>query len=88
MRFTDRLENDNYLDLEFDLKSGTLYIHSPIPELSNKEIYKLATVLGYKIHLTITNEVILPRNYKQQSMSNYNRLLIVCKMLEMVITHK
>lgn len=88
MRFTVRLENDNYLDLEFDLKSGTLYIHSPIPEVSNKEICKLATVLGYKIHLTITNEIILPRNYKQQSMSNYNRLLIVCKMLEMVITDK
>lgn len=88
MRFTVRLENDNYLDLEFRLDTETLYIHSPIPEISDKEIHKLATVLGYKIHLVITNEVILPRNYKRKSMSNYSRLLIVCKMLEMVITDK
>lgn len=88
MRFTVRLENDNYLDLEFDLKSGTLYIHSPIPEITKDEIHKLATVLGYKIHLIITNEVVLPRAYKRKSMSNYSRLLIVCKMLEMIITDK
>jgi hypothetical protein len=88
LRFTVRLENDNYLDLEFDLKSGTLYIHSPIPEITKGEIHKLATVLGYKIHLIITNEVILPRTYKRKSMSNYSRLLIVCKMLEMIITDK
>lgn len=88
MRFTVRLENDSYLDLEFRLDTGTLYIHSPIPEITKDEIHKLATVLGYKIHLVITNEVILPKDYKQKKMSNYARLLIVCKMLEMVITDK
>lgn len=88
MRFTIRLENDNYLDLEFRLDTGTLYIHSPIPEITKDEIHKLATVLGYKIYLVITNEVILPKDYKQQKMNNFHRLLIVCKMLEMVITDK
>lgn len=88
MRFTIRLENDNYLDLEFRLDTGTLYIHSPIPEITKDEIHKLATVLGYKIHLVITNEVILPKDYKRKKMSNFHRLLIVCKMLEMTITDK
>ena len=86
MRFTVRLENDNYLDLEFRLDTGTLYIHSPIPEITKDEIHELAAILGCKIHLVITGEVILPRNYKRKPMSNYSRLLIVCKMLEMVIT--
>ena len=88
MRFTVRLENDNYLDLEFRLDTGTLYIHSPIPEITKDEINKLAAILGYKIHLVITNEVILPKSYKRKSMSNYSRLLVVCKMLEMIITDK
>lgn len=88
MRFTIRLENDNYLDLEFRLDTGTLYIHSPIPEITSKQLYKLASILGYKIHLVITGDVILPRNYKQQKMNNFHRLLIVCKMLEMTITDK
>lgn len=88
MRFTVRLENDNYLDLEFRLDTETLYIHSPIPEITKDEIHKLAEILGYKIHLVITDEEILPKNYKRKSMSNYSRLLIVCKMLGMVITDK
>lgn len=88
MRFTVRLENDNYLDLEFDLKSGTLYIHSPIPEITKDEIHKLAAILGYKIHLVITNEVVLPKDYTRKKMSNYSRLQIVCKMLEMIVTDK
>lgn len=88
MRFTVRLENDNYLDLEFRLDTGTLYIHSPIPEITKDEIHELAAILGYKIHLVITGEVILPKDYKRKKMSNYTRLLVICKMLEMVITDK
>lgn len=88
MRFTVRLENDNYLDLEFRLDTETLYIHSPIPEITKDEIHKLAAILGYKIHLVITGEIILPKDYKRKKMSNYTRLLIICKMLEMVITDK
>lgn len=88
MRFTVRLENDNYLDLEFRLDTETLCIHSPIPEITKDEIHKLAAILGYKIHLVITNEVVLPKDYKRKKMSNYSRLQIVCKMLEMIVTDK
>lgn len=88
MRFTIRLKDDDYVDLEFDYRRGELYIHSPLPNLTRKQLTKLATTLGWKIHLKITDEIYLPYYYIDNDDSNFNRLLTVCKALSWVISNK
>lgn len=88
MRFTIRLKDDDYVDLEFDYRRGELCIHSPLPNITRKQLTKLASTLGWKIHLKITDEIYLPSNYNENNDSNFNRLLTVCKSLSWVVSNK
>lgn len=90
MRFTVRLQDDRYLDMEFSSKKGILYIHSPVPHLTKYQLGELANILGWKIILKMTDEEIVPLDIKDtlENTSDYYRLCIVFKMLSMVVADR
>lgn len=64
---TLRLKNDRYIDIELYPQERMLKFISPIPDISEKDLYTLSDKFSYKFLLPITGEAIIPDNPKVDS---------------------
>lgn len=64
---TLRLKNDRYIDIELYPQERMLKFISPIPDISEKDLYTLSDKFSYKFLLPITGEAIIPDNSKVDS---------------------
>lgn len=60
MRFTVRLKNDHYVDMDIDVSNRILTLISPIPNISEEDLLELSDTYHYHIRLPITEEIINP----------------------------
>lgn len=60
MQLTIRTKDDFYIDLNIDIANRTLVFTSPIPNISTKQLMKLADDFHWTLILPITGEKIIP----------------------------
>lgn len=60
MRLTLRVENDNYIEVNINLKERTVEFISPIPDLTEKQLFRLCDKFHFRMLLPITEEQITP----------------------------
>ena len=64
MQLTIRTKNDFYIDLNIDIANRIAVFMSPIPNISTKQLMKLADDFHWTLILPITGEKIIPDNLK------------------------
>lgn len=64
MQLTIRTKNDFYIDLNIDITNRHVIFMSPIPNISTKQLMKLADDFHWTLILPITGEEIIPDNLK------------------------
>lgn len=64
MQLTIRTKDDFYIDLNIDIANRTAVFMSPIPNISAKQLMRLADDFHWTLILPITGEEIIPDNLK------------------------
>lgn len=60
MQLTIRTKDDFYIDLNIDIANRIIVFMSPIPNISTKQLMKLADDFHWTLILPITGEKIIP----------------------------
>lgn len=64
MQLTIRTKDEFYIDLNIDIANRTVVFTSPIPNISTKQLMKLADDFHWTLVLPITGEEIIPDSSK------------------------
>lgn len=64
MQLTIRTKDDFYIDLDVNIANRTVVFMSPIPNISTKQLMKLADDFHWTLILPITGEKIIPDDLK------------------------
>lgn len=94
MRLTLRTENDNYIDVDIDISERTITFLSPIPNLTEEELFNLADDFHVTVILPISGEQVVPETSSispedienKYTLSTYEVLTLLLSLINCAVT--